>query len=110
MIPIVSRRPLPLTMETTVEMATARIRILMIGSSNFSAYCFQSGSRAGGVIVLTPYFLRKSATCAVVRPLVPVMVFSSSSESILPGPCDSFYSGSQRSIGFRVIIRCLTLV
>ncbi len=105
MIPIVSRSPLPLTIETTVETATARSRIRMIGSSNFSRYCFQSGSRTGGVMALAPYFLRNSATCPVVKPFVPVMGFSSSSESI-SGSCDDFYSGSQHIIGFVGIIRC----
>ena len=42
-----------------------------MGSLNFSRYCFQSGSRTGGVIALAPYFARNSATWAVVRPFVP---------------------------------------
>ena len=41
--------------ETMAESMTAKSRILMMGPSKFSRYCFQSGSRSGGVITFAPY-------------------------------------------------------
>ncbi len=67
-IPMVSSSPSPLMMETRAERATAKRRILMMGSSYFRRYCLQSGSRGGGVIVLTPYFRRISSTRERGRP------------------------------------------
>jgi len=53
------------------EIATAKIRILMMGSLKFSRYCFQAGSRGGGVMTLAPYFSRLACTCGVESPDSP---------------------------------------
>ena len=74
MIPMISRNPLPRISETIVEMVTARSRILMIGSSKFSRYCFQSDSRTGGVMAFTPNLWRNSATWDVLSPALPGQV------------------------------------
>ena len=81
-IPTVSRRLLPEKNETIAESMTAKSRILMMGLSKFFRYCFQSGSRSGGVITFAPYFFRLSSAAGDARPSTPAYPLISSSVSM----------------------------
>ena len=83
MIPMVSKNPLPTITDTIAEIATAKSRILMMGSSNFLIYCRHKGSLTGGVMTFVPNVLRNSGTWAVVSPESPARFLISSNVSII---------------------------